>query len=57
MRLMTGFSSRETSGGVLRIEIGADVLQRVLESPDRKSSLSSDVGSYRSTINKGEERI
>ena len=43
--------------GVLRIEIGEDVLQRVLESPDRKSSLSSDVGSDRSTVKKGNERI
>ncbi|MBL7080315.1 hypothetical protein ISS39_08325 [Candidatus Bathyarchaeota archaeon] len=43
--------------GVLRIEIGEDVLQRVLESPDHKSSLSSDVGSDRSTEKKGNERI
>ena len=43
--------------GVLRIEIGEDVLQRVLESPDHKSSLSSDVGSDRSAIKKGNERI
>ncbi len=43
--------------GVLRIEIGEDVLQRVLESPDHKSSLSSEVGSYRSAIKKGNERI
>ena len=42
--------------GVLRIEIGEDVLQRVLESPDHKSSLSSDVGSDRSAIKKGNEK-
>jgi len=35
--------------GVLRIEIDEDVLQRVLESPDRELSLSSEVGSYTST--------
>jgi len=42
--------------GVLRIEIDENVLQRVLESPDRRSSLRSDVGSDRSTIKKGNER-
>jgi hypothetical protein len=35
--------------GVLRIEIDEDVLKRVLESPDRELSLSSEVGSYTST--------
>ena len=42
--------------GVLRIEIDENVLQRVLESPDRRSSLSSDVGSDRNTIKKGNEK-
>ena len=35
--------------GVLRIEVDEDVLQRVLESPDRELSLSSKVGSSRNT--------
>ena len=35
--------------GVLRMEIDEVVLQRVLESPDRMLSLSSEVGSYTST--------
>jgi hypothetical protein len=35
--------------GVLRMEIDEDILQRVLESPDRELSLSSEVGSYTST--------
>jgi hypothetical protein len=39
--------------GVLRIDIDEDVLQRVLESPDRVLSLSSEVGSYTSTKTKG----
>jgi len=49
-------SSLEMVGanGVLRIEIGEDVLQRVLESPDRELSLSSEVGSYTSTKKLGE---
>jgi hypothetical protein len=38
--------------GVLRMEIGEKVLQRVLESPDRELSLSSEVGSYTSTKKK-----
>ena len=44
-------SSFEVVGenGVLRIEIDEDVLQRVLDSPDRELSLSSEVGSYIST--------
>jgi hypothetical protein len=42
--------------GVLRIEIDEDVLQRVLESPDRELSLSSEVGSYTSTKQIGNER-
>lgn len=41
--------------GVLRIEIDEDVLQRVLESPDRELSLSSELGSYTST-KKGDEK-
>ena len=40
--------------GVLRIEIDEDVLQRVLDSPNRELSLSSEVGSYTSTKKKGE---
>lgn len=35
--------------GVLRIEIEEDVLQRVLESPNRELSLSSEMGSYTNT--------
>jgi hypothetical protein len=38
--------------GVLRMEIGEDVLRRVLESPDRELSLSSEVGSYTNTNTK-----
>jgi len=41
--------------GVLRMEIDEDVLQRVLESPDRELSLSSEVGSYTSTKKRGEK--
>ena len=39
-------SSLEMVGanGVLRIEIGEEVLQRVLKSPNRELSLSSEVG-------------
>lgn len=40
--------------GVLRIEIDEDILQRVLESPDHELSLSSEVGSYKSTKKRGE---
>ena len=40
--------------GVLRIEIDEDVLQRVLESPDRELSLSSEVGSSINTKKMGE---
>jgi len=43
--------------GVLRIEIDEDVLQRVLESPDRELSLSSEVGSYRNTNKKGDKKM
>jgi hypothetical protein len=42
--------------GVLRIEIDEDVLQRVLESPDRELSLSSEVGSDTSTKKRGDEK-
>ena len=41
--------------GVLRMEIDEEVLQRVLESPDRELSLSSEVGSYKSTNKRGEK--
>ena len=41
--------------GVLRMEIDEDVLQRVLESPIRELSLSSEVGSDTST--KKERRV
>ncbi len=40
--------------GVLRMEVDEDVLQRVLESPDRELSLSSEVGSDTSTKKRGE---
>jgi len=43
------------ANGVLRVEIDEGVLQRVLESPDREWSLSSEVGSYTSTNRKGEK--
>ena len=51
-------SSLEMVGenGILRIEIGEDVLQRVLESPDRELSLSSEVGSYTNTKQIGNEK-
>ena len=42
--------------GVLRIEIDEDVLQGVLESPDRELSLSSEVGSYTNTKQIGNEK-
>jgi hypothetical protein len=42
--------------GVLRIEIDEDILQRVLESPDHELSLSSEVGSYKSTKKRGERK-
>jgi len=44
-------SSLEVIGanGVLRLEISEDVLRRVLTSPGRELSLSSEVGSYTST--------
>jgi hypothetical protein len=42
--------------GVLRMEIDEDVLQRVLDSPDRELSLSSEVGSYISTKKRGDEK-
>jgi hypothetical protein len=38
---------------VLRLEIGEDVLRRVLTSPGRELSLSSEVGSYRNTKKNG----
>jgi len=41
---------------VLRIEIDEDVLQGVLESPDRELSLSSEVGSYTNTKQIGNEK-
>jgi hypothetical protein len=43
------------ANGVLRLEIGEDILRRVLTSPGRELSLSSEVGSYTST-KKQEER-
>ena len=42
--------------GVLRIEIDEDVLQGVLESPDRELSLSSEVGSYKNTKKERREK-
>jgi hypothetical protein len=39
--------------GVMRMEIDEDMLRRVLESPDRELSLSSEVGSYTNTKTKG----
>jgi hypothetical protein len=42
--------------GVLRIDIDEDVLRRVLESPERELSLSSEVGSYTSTKTKERRR-
>jgi hypothetical protein len=42
--------------GVLRVEIGEDLIRRVLTSPEREFSLSSEVGSYRSTNKRGDEK-
>ena len=44
-------SSLEVIGtnGVLRLEISEDVLRRVLTSPGRELSLSSEVGSFKNT--------
>jgi hypothetical protein len=35
--------------GVLRLELGEDILRRVLTSPGRELSLSSELGSYTNT--------
>ena len=42
--------------GVLRMEIDEDVLQRVLDSPNRELSLSAEVGRYTSTKKRGDEK-
>jgi len=43
------------SNGILRIGISQSELRKILDYPNREFTLSSEVGSSRSTINRGEK--